>query len=917
MNWKQIVGQRLPRLSLPPAREAEILQELAQLLEDNYADARANGTAHAEAVALAEAQLPAGEALAKWIEQAEQPFAAQVPPPLRAQHLQDQLLRSRRGALMNSFLQDVKYAVRMLTKSPAFTIVAVLTLALGIGANTAIFTVVNEALLRPRPGIGDPATLVDIGRTDQDRGFDNMSYPNFRDARERTTTLSGMAGMMFEPRPMSMGTTAGSERIFVNLVSGNYFEVLQAKPHAGRFFLPEEDRTPGSHPVVVLSYAYWQQRFNGDPKMLGSAIKLNGLNYTVVGVAAREFHGTTPIAVNAWVPMMMGSQVVVSRSLLECRECSFMVAIGRLKPGNTLQQARAEFAAISANLQREYPKENKGRGLAVSESSLLPGEVQQIVGGFLALLMVIVGLVLVIAAVNVAGMMLVRGVARRREIAVRLAIGAGRGQIMRQMITEGVMLFVAGGTLGLAIAMRMRDALIRMLPSLPVPVSFDLSLDWRVLAFALLLSLFAGIAASLLPALQSSRLDLVTTLKDDSHMSGDRKLRLRNALVLGQVSLSLVLLICAGLFLRALNRAATVDPGFAMANLQVLSIDLSLAGYKDADGIEFAHRFEERVRSLPAVQSAAWAWSVPLDGGGRGLGAFQTPGIHAPDGSEYWDFDWSVVTPGYFATMKIPLLRGRDFAAADNAAGTRVAIINERAARAIWPDQDPIGRKFRNGDPRDPASMTEIEIIGVARDQKYRSLGDQPRNFVFLPLRQQYIANLGFMVRTENPATAIPGIRSALLEMNPNLPLLGVISMEEYAAVSMLPQRIASWVAGSLGMLGLLLVGLGVYGVTAFSVEQRTREIGVRMALGAARGDVMRMVLAQGLRLAGWGTVIGLAISAAASQALNSFLYGISAWDPLTFVTVAGMVLGVAALATLLPARRATRVDPLVALRYE
>lgn len=916
-DWVKIVKERVPPLALAPAREAEVLEELAELLQDTYADARDSGASHEEALALAKAQLPAGEVLAKWIEQAEQPIAAQVPPALRVQHLEEQLLRSPRGAMMNSFLQDVKYAVRMLTKSPAFSLVAILTLALGIGANTAIFTVVNEALLRPRPGIGDPARLVDIGRNDNGRGFDNMSYPNFRDARERTTTLSAMAGVLFEPRPMSLDTADGSERIYINLVSGNYFDVLQAKPHVGRFFSVEEDRTPATHPVVVLSFAYWQQRFSGDAGIVGREIKLNGLGYSVVGVAAREFRGTMPIAVNAWVPMMMASQVTTSRVILDCRNCSFMMAVGRLQPGATVGQARAEFDSISANLRREYPRENEQRGLTLTASRLLPGELQQIIGAFLGLLMGIVGLVLVIAAVNVAGMMLVRAAARRREIAVRLAIGAGRWQIVRQMVTEGVLLFLAGGAVGMVLAIWMRNGLVSMLPNLPVPVAFDFGLDWRVFTFALAISLLAGIAASLIPALQSSRPDLLTALKDDAHSSGDRKLRLRNALVLGQVALSLVLLICAGLFLRALDRATTIHPGFEVANLHVLSIDLSLAGLERAAGTEFAHRFVERARTLPVVKNAAWAWSIPLDGGGRGLGAFQTPGTAAPDGTEYWEFDWSVVTPGYFATMKLPLVRGRDFTDADNATGARVAIINEKAARAIWPNQDPIGKKFRNGDPGDAGSMTEIEIIGVARDQKYRSLGDGPRNFVFLPLRQQYIPNLGFMVRTENAATAIPAIRAALREMNPSLPILNALSMQEYAAVSMFPQRIASWVSGTLGFAGLLLVGLGIYGVTAFSVEQRTREIGVRMALGAARGDVLRLVLGQGLRLASWGVGLGLLLAAAASQALGSLLYGLNALDPLTFGSVAVMVLGVAALATLIPARRATRVDPLVALRYE
>lgn len=916
-DWKQFVRAKLPQMALPPARQEEVLEELAELLEDAYEDSLRDGASPETAAAFAESQFPQGDALARWIEQAERPVAAYVPPAMRGEHLQDQLLKTRRGAWMNSLLQDARYAVRMLGKAPAFSLIAIVTLALGIGANTAIFTVVNEALLRPRPGIGAPEALVDIGRSNNGRGFDNMSYPNFKDFRERSALFEGMAALNLEPRAMSLGTRDGSERVYVNAVSGNYFDLLRVKAHAGRFFLPEEDRTPGTHPVVVLSYAYWQKRFQGDPGLVGQQIKLNGMAYTVVGVAAREFRGTIPLAMDAWVPMMMGAQVFSSPGLLNCRNCSFMLAIGRLKPGVTVRQAQAEADAISAHLQREYPQEVQDRTIAVLPSRLFPGEMQEMIGAFLALLMAIVGLVLVIASVNVAGMMLVRASTRRREIAVRLAIGAGRGQVIRQMVMEGLILFSAAGAAGLLLATWMRNGLIALLPTLPFPVVFDLALDWRVAVFALGVSLFAGLAASLLPALQASRPDLLTALKDDSHAAGPRKLRLRNALVLGQVALSLVLLICAGLFLRALERATTIDPGFEVKNLHVLSVDFSLAGLRDAAAIEESNRLLERFRALPGVAQASWAWSVPLDGGGRGLGAFKTPGIHAPDGTESWRFDWSVVSPGYFDTMKIPLLAGRDFTDADNAGGKRVAIINETAARAVWPNQNPIGKTFQNGDPRDPDSLVTIEVIGVARDQKYRSLGDKPRNFVFLPIRQQFIPNIALMLRTEAPATAIPAIRTALREMNPNLPILNVLSMQEYAALSMFPQRMAGWVSGSLGLVGLLLVGLGIYGVTAFSVEQRTREIGVRMALGAQRADVLRMVLGQGLRLAAWGTAIGLVLSAAAAQVLGALLFGLSSLDPVTFVGVTTLVLLIAALATLAPARRATNVDPLEALRYE
>ncbi|HKQ98101.1 MAG TPA: ABC transporter permease, partial [Candidatus Polarisedimenticolia bacterium] len=916
-DWLRLARVRLPRLSLPPARELEVLQELADLLEDAYDDAVRRGAGHEEAMAFAERQIPQGEALARWIEEAERPVAARLPQALRGEHLHDRLAESQSGAFVNGVLLDVRYAGRMIARAPAFSLLAILTLALGIGANTAIFTVVNEALLRPRPGIGSPESLVDIGRSDQGGGFDNMSYPNFTDFRERSTAFAEMAALNIDPRAMSLDTGDGSERIDVSAVSGNYFDLLQVRAQAGRFFLPEEDRTPGTHPVVVLSDALWRKRFQGDPGIVGRDITLNGLAYAVVGVAAPGFHGTVPVAIDAWVPMMMGGQVYASKEILDCRDCSFMLGIGRLKPGATLAQARAEADAIATSLRREHPEEVRERGIALLPSRLFPGEMQTMVAAFLALLMTIVGLVLTIASVNVAGMMLVRASARRREIAVRLALGAGRARVVRQMVIEGVMLFAAAGTAGLLLAVWMRDGLVALLPALPIPVVFDLGLDGRVVAFGLGVALVAGLLASIVPALQASRPDLVAALKDDAHAAGSRKARLRNALVLGQVALSLLLLVCAGLFLRALSRAATLDPGFEMKDLHVLAFDFSLAGMNDAQGIDASSRLLDRVHSLPGVGGAAWAWSVPLDGGGRGLGDFRTPGIQAPDGTESWNFDWSVISPGYFATMGIPVLRGRDFTDADDAAGRRVAVVNETAARAIWPDRDPVGQLFKYGDPRNPDSMTSVEVVGVVRDQKYRSLGDGPRNFVFLPIRQQFIPNVALMLRTTDARATLPAVRAAVRTMHPDVPVLTTLSMQEYAALSLFPQKVASWVAGSLGLVGLLLVGLGVYGVIAFSVQQRTREIGVRMALGARRADVLRMVLGQGLRLTAWGTGAGLLLAAVATQMLSALLYDVSALDPITFAGVAALVLLVAALATLVPARRATRVDPLVALRDE
>ena len=816
---------------------------------------------------------------------------------------------------MPGFLQDLRYAFRMLAKHPGFTSMAVLTLALGIGANTAIFTVVNELLLKPRPGIGRPGQLVDVGRSQDGRGFDNMSYPNYADYRDRNRTFSGVLGYIFELRPVSLSDNGTAERIYGGVVSGNYFSVLEAKPALGRFFAPEEDKTEGARPVTVLSYSFWKRRFAGDPGAIGREIKINGQMFTIIGVASQGFRGTMVLSPDAWFPMMTASVILPDATLLSSRSSVWMLAIGRLKPGVSIDQARADLTSIANNLQREYPRENEGRGVALSPSRLFPGELQPLIAGFMTLLMVIVGLVLLIACVNVAGMLLVRSTARRREVAVRLAIGASGPQLLRQFLTEGWLLFVAGGAAGLLVAVWMRDLLLRLLPQLPEPVSLNLSLDGRVLTFTLLLSSLAGVLSSLVPAFQALRPDLVAALKDEVSFAGVRKLRLRSALTLGQVAISLLLLICAGLFVRALDHASRIDPGFDPRDLLVVKLDLSLAGYQEATGTAFADQLLARVGSVPGVTSASLAWGVPLDGGGHALGGVKMPGQKAPGGGDVFEADWNVVTPSYLRTMRIPLLRGREFTERDVQGGAQVAIINETMAHRFWPSEDPVGRRFTVPDPG--GESRDLEIVGVVRDQKYRHLGDKRRLFVYVPFRQNYLAELHLVVRTLPGATVLPGIRRELRGLNPYLPIIFAQSMREYAGIGMLPQRIAGWVAGSLGLLGLLLTGVGIYSITAFSVEQRTREIGVRMALGASRRDVLRLVLRQGLILAVMGVGAGSAVAFAATRFLSGLLFGLSARDPVTFAGVALLILGTALVATLIPALHAVRVDPMAALRHE
>jgi putative ABC transport system permease protein len=599
---------------------------------------------------------------------------------------------------------------------------------------------------------------------------------------------------------------------------------------------------------------------------------------------------------------------------LEGRRSVFMMAVGRLKPGVSLAQARADLTAIAGDLEREFPEANQGKGVAVTTSGLIPGDLRLIIAGFFTVLMGFVGLVLLIACFDVAGMLLVRAQQRRREVAVRVALGASRWRIARQLVSEGVLLFAMGGAAGLLMAVWMRDLLLAFVPQLPVPLYVELSLDWRVLGFGLMLSLVSGLLASLAPALQTSHTDPVAVLKEET-TGARRRMRLRNALVLGQVAVTLVLLVCAGLFARSLQHAATVDAGFKIEDLKVVGLDFALAGMKQADGLAFADQMLQRTQTLPGVQSAALAWGLPLDGGGRALGGITAAGYQDPSGESLLDADWNIVTPGYFATMEIPLLRGRDFTAADAQGATEVAIVNETLAERLWPGRDPVGQKLLN--PQGDEQPRVLEVIGVARNQKYRSLGDEPRNFVFVPLKQTYMGGLMLAARTAPGAPFFGEFRAMLRAMNPYLPILYTQSMEEVAAVGLLPQRVAGWVSGSLGLLGLLLAGMGLYGVTAFSTTQRTREIGIRMALGAQRGDVLALVLRQGLKLAAIGLAAGLALSLGAAQLIAGLLFGVSPADPLVLMAVAIGLGAVALLASYIPARRATQVDPMVALRYE
>ncbi|HEU4629931.1 MAG TPA: ABC transporter permease [Gemmatimonadaceae bacterium] len=812
--------------------------------------------------------------------------------------------------MLERWWRDVRHAVRGLRRNPLFTLVAVLSLAVGLGATTAIATLANALLLKPPPGVGAPERVVDLGRTQEGRGFDTFSYPNYLDVRERVRTLSGVAALRPEPQVASLATPGGVVPVQAATVSANYFAVLQARPAMGRFFVAEEGRAPGSAPVVVVSHRFWTERLAGDRAAVGKAIRLNGTPFTVVGVAAEGFHGTNLTAPDLWVPLTASTYLGLPASLFTSRASVWLMGVARLAPGVTLEAAQADVGGVAFQLERAYPRANEGKGLRLAPSGLFPGELRGAVQGFLGLLFAAGALVMLIAATNVAGMLLARAAARQREIAVRLAVGASRAQLVRQLLTESVLLFIVAALAGAAMSRWFVALLLGLLPRLPFAVAFDTALDLRVFAFAAAVALATGVLAGLAPALQATRPALVPALKREGE-GGARRLRLRGGLVVAQLALSLLLLVGAGLFLRALLHARSIDPGFDARQVELAAFDLGQRNLPVPQARQLAGELVARAATLPGVQGAALAVDLPLDGGNFGLGDIRVPGRTPPPGQDSFDADWNVVTPGYLELLRIPLLAGRDFTAADREGAPDVAIINETLARTLWPGQQAVGRTFVNDD-------RVVTVVGVTRDAKYRSLAQEPRGFVYVPFAQRYFPRVILVTRgaPDAPSPA-PAVRRMVADLDAALPIVDQLTLEERTAMVTFPQRVALYVAGSLGVVALLLAVLGIYGVTAYSVARRTRELGIRVALGATRGGVLRLVLREGALLAGVGALIGLAAAAALTRLLAGLLYGVPPLDPLAFGGAAVLLALAALAAAYLPARRAAAVDPTIALRSE
>jgi predicted permease len=815
-------------------------------------------------------------------------------------------------------ISDVRYALRLLGRSPVFALTAVLSLSIGIAATTAIFSLADGLLLRPRPGVADPSTLVDVGRSSGGAGFDNFGYPLFEALRDRSTLLEGLSATQFGPNVMALGDASASERVFASLVSANYFSIVGTRPALGRFFLPEEDRTRGTHPVVVLSHDFWARHFEHDRAAVGGTLRLNNLPYTVIGVAEPGFRGTTMIGTDLWVPMAMDAHVRASdTSFLDRNEMVWMTSIGRLKPGVTVPQAREELGAIMKAFMTERNDERINRWtIAVSPSARVPLGLAGPVVGFVGMLGVLTGLVLLIACSNIAAMLLARALDRRREVATRLAVGASRRRILSQLLVEGFTLALIAGVLSLPLSLGLIGLLTSFQPTLPIPLAIDLQVDVRVLLFALAISGVTALLFALMPALQTTRFDLAPALHGQNATLDKRRAWLRQGLVTAQVAMALLLLVAAGLFLRSLQEAAMTDLGFTVDRVDTIQIDTRIGGYRtDAEGVRVVESLLDRFRAIPGIASVGAARMVPLFSGRLGLGGLRAPGYTGPDGSDRVDADWDVVTPGYFETLEIPIVRGRPFDERDREGAARVVIINETMAEALWPGQDPIGRQLVQQESR--TEERPLEIIGVARTAKYVSISEPPRHFVYVPTAQQFMSEVTFFARRGGEGSRLAELRRAVGDFDPNLPVLYTQTLEQSTALALLPQRLAGWIAGGVSAMGLLLAGLGLYGLTAFAVAQRTREIAVRMALGASRDAVLSLVVRQSARIAVLGALIGLALAVGVSRLLASLLIGLGAIDPVAFGAATLLLMAVLLTATWIPARRAAAMDPMRALRSE
>jgi len=812
----------------------------------------------------------------------------------------------------------------MLKKSPGFTFVAVLSLALGIGANTAIFTIINAVFLHPLP-VEEPSRLVEAFTHDTITFNANANFqltgtslPNYEDYRDQNNVFTGLATVTF-PITLNWGGQAEPQQLNASLVSGNFFDVLGVKPYRGRTFLADGDKKIGGNPEVVLSYSLWARQFGSDEKFIGQTILLNGTPYNVVGIAPPGFKGIVSLGRPdlLWIPITMRDYVLTGqlKDLEYNRRFRWLSIVGRLKPQVNLGQARAAMKTIADGLAKEYPRDNKGRTVelfSLNESALGINQRKQfsLAGG---VLMSVVGLVLLIACVNLANLLLAQASKREKELSIRAAMGAGRGRLVRQLLTESTVLSLLGGLAGLLVAYWGRNVLWSFRPPFLLDGSIDLSFDARVLGFTLLISIFTGLVFGIIPAIKASGTDINEILKTGGRGGalGWTHNRLRGLLVISEIALALVALVGSGLFLRSMQNAQQFNPGFESQNLLQMNFDLGALRYDADHGQQFFRDAVERAKTVPGVVSA----SVSSNGvfGGGLAGTIFREGEQTDPNNRGTLVNFDDVTPGHFETMRIPLISGRDFTDFDREKTTRVAVINEAMAKAIWPGQDALGKRF--------AIVTEpnlLQVIGVVGTTVVGQIGEDPQPVAYLPMRQQYSPFATLVVRTSgNPEPLIGAVRAQIQPIDKNLAFTNAQTVQQILGQGLWAARMGAALLGLFGALALVLASIGIYGVLAYSVAQRTSEIGLRMALGAQPRQVLGLVLKQGMLLAMIGAAVGILVALPVARMAGNLLYGVSSTDPLTYAGITLLLLCVALLACYLPARRATRIDPLKALRVE
>jgi len=811
---------------------------------------------------------------------------------------------------LESMWADMRYALRQLKNSPGFSVTVVLSLTLGLGANTTIFTFVNALLLRP-PAVAEGGHLVEVMthnvKASGIEAFLPLSYPGYVSLRDHNRSLSGFAAFDGEPHTVSWSHGGEGEMVYGQLVSSNLFSVLGVEPALGRFFQPDEDQGGSGAPTVVISYPFWQHQLGGDHSVLGRALTLNGASYTVIGVAPASFEGVIiGSRHDFWTTLAMTPALIHDPDRMGSDTSFWLFGLGRLKPGVSRNEAQADLTVLARSFHSSDPN------AAVMDASafqlqLVPGPYRGYVAAFTGLLMAAVGLVLLIACANAANLVLARATTRRRELAVRSALGASRFRIIRQALTESLMLSMMGGAGGLLVAYWSIPAFLSLKPA-TIPVSIEAPLDWRVFAFAFVAAILSGIVFGVMPAIRSTRRDLLPALKDERQLAGPRRSRLRGSIVVAQITVCLVLLISAGLCVRSLFNARSIDPGFSTHNIAVAHLDPGSLGYTEAQDRQFYQLLLERVRALPGVSSTSLSDYLPL-GTSRSVHGVHIEGANPPPGQDFISVQVASVAPDFFNTMGVPLLNGREFSAQDIQPGSGKVIVNQAMATRFWPGRNPIGQHFKDG-------KQTVEIIGVVKTGKYRSLSEDPLDFMYLPLGSQSQEFLVVRTRTgEEPA--LGEIRRVIQSLDPNVVPIEMETISQYMALPLFAAHTTGVLLALFGSVALLLATIGLSGVVSYSVSQRTNEIGVRMALGADRFDVVRLILKQGMRLTGIGILIGLVLSLATTRVLAGLLYGIKADDPLTFASVSLFLGAVAFISCYVPSRRAASVDPMKSLRSE